>query len=155
MITNINYKGKVSKEVVSKMNFPVGKPSQVVDKSGKYTIIFFQSGSCRIMGCKKLIEMKHLQYDIQNIQLQSMTVVVNLKQVINLYTLARSVKCMYEPELFPALRLTKYNPTCVNIFASGKVVILGLKSLYYQNQVDVIMNDLQNILQSSCNTAQN
>lgn len=147
MIANINYKGQVSQEITSKMKFPIGKPSQIVDKSGKYTIIFFKSGNCRIMGCKKPIEMKHLQYDIKNIQLQSLTIVVNLNQSVNLYTLARITKCMYEPELFPALRLTKYNPICVNVFASGKVVILGLKNLYYQNQVYNIMSDLNSLIE--------
>ena len=146
MITNINYKGKVSQEVIDKLKFPVGKPSQVVDKTGKYTIVFFKSGKCRIMGCKKPIEMKHVQYNIQNIQIQSLSVVINLKQTINLYKLARITRCMYEPELFPALRLTKYNPTCVNLFSSGKIVILGLKNLYYNNQVDVIMSEIHTLL---------
>ena len=145
MITNINYKGKVSPEVTKKMNFPVCKLTQVVDKSVKYTIIFFKFGTCRIMGCKKPIEMKHVQYDIKNIQ--SLTIVVNLKETINLYTLTKITKCLYEPELFPALRLMKYSLTCVNVFSSGKVVILGLKTLNFENQVNDIMSDLHSLIE--------
>ena len=146
MITNINYKGKVSNDIISKMKFPVGKPSQVVDKSGKYTIIFFRSGNCRIMGCKKPLEKYDLQYDIENIRMQSLSVVVNLGITINLYKLSKLTRCWFEPELFPALRLNKYDPICVNVFASGKVVILGLKNLNYKGYVDNIISDLYNLI---------
>lgn len=147
MIVNINYKGKVSQEITNRLNFPIGKPAQFIDKSGKYTIIIFKSGSCRIMGCKKPIEMDSLQYDIKNIRLQSLSIVVNLGTVINLYKLSRITKCWFEPELFPALRLTKYDPICVNVFSTGKVVILGLKNLYYQGYVDGIISDLYNLIE--------
>ena len=49
MIANINYKGQVDKEIISKMKFPIGKPCQVVEKTDKYTIILFQTGNCRLM----------------------------------------------------------------------------------------------------------
>ena len=146
MITNINYKGKVSNDIISKLKFPAGKPSQVVDKSRKYTIIFFRSGNCRIMGCRKPLENNELQYNIQNIRMQSMTVVINLGQMINLYKLSKLTRCWFEPELFPALRLNKYDPICVNVFASGKVVILGLKNLNYKGYVDNIISDLFNLV---------
>ena len=146
MITNINYKGKVSSDIISKLNFPKGKPSQVVDKSGKYTIIFFRSGNCRIMGCKKPIEKNELQHDIQNIRMQSMSVVINLGIRINLYRLSKLTKCWFEPELFPALRLNKYDPICVNVFSTGKIVILGIKNLNYKVYVDNIIYDLYHLI---------
>ena len=38
-------------------------------------------------------------------------------------------KCLYEPELFPAIRFLQFSPVCVNLFVhSGKVTLLGLKS---------------------------
>ena len=101
MIANINYRGPVSTEVTSKMKFPVGKPSQVVDKSGKYTFVFFRSGNCRIMGCKEPLKRKYLPYKVRNIQLQSITIVDNLVKSISLYQLSLKIKCIYEPELFP------------------------------------------------------
>ena len=64
----------------------------------------------------------------------------------NLYKLAKVTKCWFEPELFPALRLTKYDPVCVNVFSTGKIVILGLKNLYYQGYVDNIISDLYNLV---------
>ena len=68
MLANINYRGIVSS--VKGMQFPAGKPKQIVDKSGKHTIVIFQSGKCRIMGCKKPIDKRDLQYKIRDIQLQ-------------------------------------------------------------------------------------
>ena len=94
------------------------------------------------MGCKKPIEKNELQYDIQNIRMQSMTVVINLGLGINLYKLSKLIKCWFEPELFPALRINKYDPICVNVFASGKIVILGLKNINYKGYVDNIISDL-------------
>jgi len=146
MLVNINYKGKVSQDVISKMQFPIGKPSQIIDKSGKYTIVFFKTGNCRIMGCKKPIETNKLQYNIEDIRLQSLTIVINIGVAVNLYKLARITKCWFEPELFPALRLTKYDPICVNVFSTGKIVILGLRNLNYGGYVDNITSDLYNLI---------
>mgnify|MGYP006313567235 FL=1 len=97
------------------------------------------------MGCKKPIRMQDLQYNIKNIQIQSITVTANVGQKIHLLKLECQLQhqCMYEPELFPALRFLKYNPLCVNIFSSGKVVILGLPSLQYHQKVEAIINDIK------------
>ena len=34
---------------------------------------------------------------------------------------------VYEPELFPALRIREYNPASVNVFTTGKVIVCGLR----------------------------
>ena len=34
---------------------------------------------------------------------------------------------LYEPELFGAIQMTKYNPVSVNVFSAGSVVACGLK----------------------------
>lgn len=146
MLVNINYKGKISNDVTRKMKFPIGKPSQIVDKTGKYTIVIFKSGNCRIMGCKEPIDINELQYDIKDIQLQSLTIVMNLGIIINLYKLSKMIKCWYEPELFPALRITMYDPLCVNVFSTGKIVILGLKNLNYHGHVNNIISYLHNVI---------
>ena len=52
---------------------------------------------------------------------------------------------MFEPELFPALRYNKYNPLCVNIFSSGKIVILGLKNLNFKSMVNAIVEDIKTL----------
>lgn len=130
------------------MEFPYSKPQQIVDRTKKHTVLIFKSGNCRIMGCKKPIRMQDLQYNIKNIKIQSITVTANVEQKINLYLLNEKLKhqCMYEPELFPAMRYLKYNPLCVNIFSSGKIMILGLSTLQYHSQVESIINDIKDRL---------
>ena len=127
------------------MEFPYTKPQQIVDRRGKHIIIIFKTDKCLIMRCKKQIRMQDLQYNIKNIQIQSITVTVNVGQQIHLLKLECQLQyqCMYEPELFPALCFLKCNPLCVNIFSSGKVVILGLPSLQYHQKVEAIINDIK------------
>ena len=98
----------------------------------------FPNGKCRIMGCKKPIIEKYLPFSIKIEKIQSITVCMNLNQNINLNDMAQNVPCTYEPELFPALRLTEFNPLCVNVFHSGKIIILGIKSLDYEELLNTI-----------------
>lgn len=83
--------------------------------------------------------MKTFPYPVEDLVLQSITVTCDLERSINLHALSQKTKCIYEPELFPALRLSQYDPLCVNIFSSGKVVILGIKSLDYHELVQRIL----------------
>jgi Transcription factor TFIID (or TATA-binding protein, TBP) len=149
MIRNINYKGHVSPDEMDKFNFTKVKPPyQVVipiDNGGK--LLLFPSGKCRLMGLKKpFSEEIQLPLKIYNVEIQSVTVTCHVGHQINLPKLARQMppkERMYEPELFPALRMTKFNPICVNVFSTGKVVILGLKSLSYQSLLNSIVQDLR------------
>ena len=99
------------------------------------------------MGLKKPIsEDIQLPLKIDNLEIQSITITHNVGHQINLLKLAQLMPCTdytYEPELFPALRMTKFNPVCVNVFATGKIVILGLKSLSYQGFLKAIDQDLR------------
>jgi TATA-box binding protein (TBP) (component of TFIID and TFIIIB) len=97
------------------------------------------------MGCKVPIDDRiNLPYHIRIERIQSVTIAENIGYGVNLYKLAKSMgsECFFEPELFTALRFTKYNPLCVNIFATGKVMILGLRNLRYQKLLRRIMNDI-------------
>ena len=49
---------------------------------------------------------------------------------------------MFEPELFPALRILTYNHICVNVFATGKVVLFGLRSMDYDNFVQIVVENI-------------
>jgi TATA-box binding protein (TBP) (component of TFIID and TFIIIB) len=102
-------------------------------------MIIFENGKCRIMGCKEPLDIPNFPYPVLNIKIVSITVTGNIHKTINLHKLSKKTKCTYEPELFPALRLLNYNPLCVNVFSTGKVVILGLKTLEYQSLVKTIL----------------
>lgn len=118
---------------MDKVQMPQGQrpPQMLVYKTSIGKLLIFKSGKCRLMGCKKPIT--NIDLPITDLQIQSVTATMDLGVKLDLPLLATrltSSNCVYEPELFPALRLTRsFNPLCVNVFASGKVVILGLKTL--------------------------
>ena len=139
-IVNINYKGFVIKSNthVNHVELLKKQPPQMLTykaKSGE-TLLVFASGKCRIMGCKSHITSTNNMFPIPVCitHVQSVTACINLGYTINLYNLAMTIgiqDCMFEPEIFPALRITRrFNPLCVNVFASGKVVVLGLKTIH-------------------------
>lgn len=138
-LVNINYKGRMSHADVAKLGFKVGtRPNQVTIKLSSCTLVVFRTGSCRIMGCKQpLTTLDDIPYRVCIDRIQSVTVTANIGTSVILRNLKGVV---YEPELFPAARIKKFNPLCVNLFHSGKVVILGLKDLAYHEQVDCILS---------------
>ena len=145
MITNINYIVKAV-EPVDHLPFRNSLPQMYVHKTQEYTLILFKSGQGRLMGCKQPLT-KRLINVVVNVAIQrinSASVTFNVGQALNLthlgnYCHHNSVAYQYEPELFPALRLSSFNPLCVNVFSSGKCVILGLKHLCYHKFVRQIM----------------
>jgi len=143
MIRNINYRGHVSAKDLAQIDFNHlncrPPPRQKVIPLSRGKLIVFSSGKCRIMGLREPInpnDEQLLPYQINDLQIQSVTGVFNLGSTVNLIRLARNVSSSssssswsYEPEIFPAVRLTKFNPICVNVFGSGKVVVMGMKSI--------------------------
>jgi TATA-box binding protein (TBP) (component of TFIID and TFIIIB) len=88
------------------------------------------------MGMTEELDESKIPFKINDLQMQSATMVIDLGYKINLIKLSKTLPrhyFMYEPELFPALRLILFNPMCVNVFSTGKVVVLGLKKLTNQN----------------------
>ena len=65
---------------------------------------------------------------IPDIVLQTMTASYAYPYRINLNKLSELVECHYNPESFPAVQIRRYKPIHVNVFASGKVTITGLKN---------------------------
>ena len=150
MIANINYKGVLPRDQLEKIAFtkdqcpPIQKVFHLPNcqHGQNVKLIVFKSGKCRLMGIQiPLNNDANLPLAVNNLQIQSITLVDDIGESINLYKLAHKLpkgSFMFEPELFPALRLVNFNPLCVNIFSSGKIVILGVKNLSYQNLIGQI-----------------
>ena len=120
---SINYVGKIV-ESINHLQFRNTPPIMCVLKC--------VCKKCRLMGCKRPItSLDDLPVKVLITRIQSVTVTVDLGRQINLNRLGG----MYEPEIFPAARLVQFNPLCVNVFASGKVVILGLRSLHRHEKI--------------------
>ena len=147
MIVNINYKASTSREEVKNLDFGCNKPQHFIHKGQGFKMLIFRTGKCRVMGCKKPIT-ETLPYGIKIECIQSVTLSFEIGLKIDLLKLATTMgkDCIYEPEIFPALRYRKYNPLCVNIFATGKIVILGFKTLDYLEFEQTILTDITLLL---------
>ena len=152
MITNINYKGELKPDDMISIEFDnMNPPVQKIVKTGLGKMIIFRSGKMRLMGLKKPPDnLDSLPYIPAKFELQSFTLTDDLHSKINLIHLANALprkSFWYEPELFPALRLLDYNPLCVNVFGSGKIVVLGARDISKVNLlVESIRSTINNAL---------
>src|SRR5277367_150773 len=167
-VVNVNYRGQLKKPVnLKKLTMLVKKnlqtphkyhliPHQLVIKDDKGTIIFFSSGKIRVMGCVDAIDASFLAFkytdlidinDIPELYSQSYTSVVKLGYEINLDKLAECSQTLYIPELFAAVRITKYNPVSINVFRTGSVVACGLKEPEHIH--DILSNYLKVLINKS------
>jgi TATA-box binding protein (TBP) (component of TFIID and TFIIIB) len=113
------------------------QPQMVKIKSKNITLIVFESGKFRLMGPQTVGEAYRLAKKYFDkfgpLEWQTSTVVLDLKRRINLAKLYEHERVgtnkfiYYESELFPALTLNRFGSCHVNVFASGKVVITGIK----------------------------
>jgi TATA-box binding protein (TBP) (component of TFIID and TFIIIB) len=147
-IININYKGRLVNKLKECEFLGISSPQMIIresmDLEHPCRLIIFKSGKCRIMGCKKplphRLNMCFPTFTVIIQKIQSITVSLDIGRSLNLITLAHCLppgSYIFEAELFPALRLMgrQFLPHCVNVFASGKIMILGIHSLANVNKL--------------------
>ena len=142
MIVNINYKGQLASGELEKIQFQkkIKPPVQKVLKTSfGGCMLVFPSGKFRLMGVKNpLPSYDNLPLLPGTMTLQSATITGHYGERIHLRALANDLtsrRCTYEPELFPAARLLDFNPLCVNVFSTGKIVILGVKDIEKRHEL--------------------
>jgi transcription initiation factor TFIID TATA-box-binding protein len=83
-----------------------------------------------------------------NPKIRNIVVTASLGSSLNLDGLALASNVIYEPEQFPAVILSLKEPykASILIFASGKVVITGLKN---SEQIEPIMKKLQHFIETN------
>ena len=137
-LLNINYKGHVLCPI-EQLDFSHSThyPHQLIfNGPNNRKLLIYRSGKCRLMGCKEPVTIEdgfEIPFRIES--MMSLTCSMSIGKPINLIQLAHRLgnkKCIYEVELFPALRLIEFNPACVNVFPSGKIICLGVRTLNYQ-----------------------
>ena len=84
-----------------------------------------------------------VQHTYPQITFQTMTAAYAYPYRINLNKLSQVIECHFNPESFPAVQIRRYKPIHVNVFASGKVTITGLKDLctakFIEHELDCFM----------------
>lgn len=108
--------------------FPSGKMISVGGKSIKKSIVQLKHAKFLLVKENLISEIK-LSYKIRNIVA---TIDVGQKIPIEIIS-SRIAGAIYNPETFPALILKGLNSCSFLIFASGKIVITGFKSLEEMN----------------------
>ena len=150
-LQNVNYKGSLDERIdlhKLKLLFPGAKlcnyPFQLIIKDVAGTLIIFSSGKYRLMGFKaeddleatcvvykytKFIDPEYMP----SLALQSMTLKAHFGQCINLHKLSEMIESRLELELFPCLTIIKYKPASVNVFATGSIIMCGIKDVEFSN----------------------
>ena len=150
-IVNTVYRGKLKKPInLDKICKENSRHAKLYEKRPRLlkiafnndkTAIIFESGAYRVMGkyCDEfgaiLMMYRILGEDAYtlipkyNPTLQTITLTDKLPYEVNLYNLSSQIASTYDFELFPALKVTEFKPMCVNIFASGSIVITGCKDI--------------------------
>ena len=122
-------------------------PMQIVIKFVHTTFLLFNSGKCRFMGKSDLNTVSIILDNIVKcldtsisipLTISTQTVSFQLDVVhLNLHNIAKCIpNCMFEAELFPALTIDLWKPLHVNVFASGKVIILGKDSVHMKPVIE-------------------
>lgn len=108
-----------------------------------FTLLLFNSGQLRIMGKLTLNHAQEFLNSIHNIytcietplncttqtfvfQIDKTLVPINLHNLSNRF--GENCNFSFLPELFPAFSIKLWKPVHVNLFSTGKVVVLGKQS---------------------------
>ena len=165
-ITNVVYRGRLSHQVdlrhlmslIPNSKLRVGKPTQLccsIEDGSKTKVFIFCGGGLRIMGMSidSLIKandtmmtvLSHFTKEAPTLKLQTMTVTGKLENWKSDYFIRlrdnEKLSVSFDFELFSALRITHFNPVCVNIFSSGKIVLCGVKSITHADDIVSNIND--------------
>ncbi len=128
----------------TRIKFCQTRPIQIVIRMCGYSLLIFSSGQCRLMGRVSLSQAQHvidslndIYYSVTSPLVQvSQTVVFKLDSLhlpIDLYKFVAEYKTddkiCFEPEIFPSISLHYWKPLHVNVFSTGKVIVLGCNAL--------------------------
>ena len=138
------YGGRVAYFKTSNMNgkvsiFASGKMISIGTKSEKEAF-------CELGYAKKfLVEKGFTKPVLIQPKIRNIVVTADLGENVNLEELTKNCRMIYEPEQFPGgiLRIEEPYKTTILIFASGKVVITGLKR---SNQIKPTVQKLADIV---------
>ncbi len=157
-IVNSNFCGKVTGVQHHLENIKGGtlyswRPRMVLVRYKSSTILIFSSGKFRIMGSpthhrealRQFLSRNNTLKLVSPVRIQSHTVYFKLGRDVNFTNYANNPHFAREPEIFtPSLQfINNIGAEHVNIFAKGKVIITGAKSI--QRSIDIIRELLKQL----------
>ena len=126
-------------------------PYQIVLRQSNLCFILFNSGQCRVMGkstftncvvlfdhivnilsCNIITPLHVVSYTLTH-QLPLKYCPLNLHMLIKKFDTDTQVH--FEPELFPALYITKWTNCHVNVFSTGKIIVLGKNATVHLDSI--------------------
>ena len=130
-----NMQGKVSL-------FPSGKMISIGTKSEKQAYHELELAS------KFLVEKGYAKHTGLDYKTQNLVLTVDFERSLNLRQFSETARAIYEPERFPGaiIRLDHPYKTSVLAFASGKTVVMGLKS---HNQIEPTIKKLRQLVEAN------
>ena len=147
--------------IIPNSRLRIGRPTQLSVEIDKVKIFLFCGGGVRVMGKGELLTadclsnelmayghmlsvLGHFTEEIPALELQTMTVTAQVenwqKADFTRFVQECALKTYHDFEIFSALRITEFNPICVNLFSSGKVVMCGVKSIEKAEEIQLAIN---------------
>ena len=146
----------------------IGRPTQLSVEINKVKIFLFCGRGVRVMGKGDLLTtdclsnelmayghmlavLEHFTEEMPALELQTMTVTAQVEnwQKTNFTRFIQECgfKTYHDFEIFSALRITQFNPVCVNLFSSGKLVMCGVKSIEQAEEIQLTINTCYNTIE--------
>ena len=154
------------------------RQSKIVDKRGrlhqsrptmlscrflKKRIQFFPNGSVQLLGggvtpallsqaltvIQSLLNLIDIECKLSSWKINNIVFHFNLNHRFKLEKLLNNYEFSYEPELFPAALISKWQPAHVTLFPNGKGVITGVKQ---EEDALTVLRDLELFLSNDCNS---
>jgi len=134
----------LAEEIFDNCKVYVGRPTMIKVRISKNTLLIFKNGRCRIMGdaLEQNDILSTLPFMIHDCKITTMTFVYDLNRKINCYKLSGMFH--FEPEIIVAAYAKM--PEHINVFPSGNIVMLGLKS---EQRAYDILNTIYIMLESA------
>src|SRR5271156_3153558 len=147
----------LTQEHVREARLQSKQPQQLIIRfNDGSTMLVFKSGKFHVMGGKiddldahfNICRITALLDQYPVIMIQTMTAIFTYPHQINLVLLALNLESYYDPESFPAVNVHIYKPIVANVFASGKVIITGLKDEVTGNDIEIALTSVFDTLQT-------
>lgn len=119
------------------------KSTVLIFRSGKLVSTGTKSGKDAKRALNKVVQMLKLTMKSKHVKINNYVGTGDVKHIVDMYKLYERCKrkCVYEVEIFPALKYV-YKKVTVNIFSTGKYVLTGSNKKRDLQEADTMVRSL-------------